>query len=87
MDSIEQFRNGKREDLAKIEEEELNLIEPYLPKLMTREEILPLVVAKQKELAITDKTKTGLLVGAVMKDLKGKAEGGDVKAIVEDLLK
>lgn len=87
MDSIEQFRAGNRKDLVKIEEEELDILEPYLPKLMKREEILPLVIAKKEALAITDKTKAGLLVGAVMKDLKGKAEGGDVKAIVDELLK
>lgn len=87
MDSIEQFRAGKREDLVKIEEEELDILEPYLPKLMKMEEIIPLVIAKKESLGITDKTKAGLLVGAVMKDLKGKADGNDVKSAVENLFK
>ena len=34
---------------------------------------------------VTDKAKAGILMGAVMKELKGKADGGDVKAVVESL--
>src|SRR5680860_643508 len=80
-DSIEQFRAGNREDLATNEEAELKIIEKYLPTLMSREEIKPLVLAKKEELGITDKSKVGLLMSAIMKDLKGKADGADVKSI------
>ena len=41
--------------------------------------------AKKAELGITDKSKLGMLVGAVMKETAGKADGGDVKAAVESL--
>lgn len=85
-DSIEQFRAGQREDLASAEEAELKLIETYLPTLMSREEIKPLAEAKKAELGITDKTKAGLLMSSLMKDLKGKADGADVKAVVDELL-
>jgi hypothetical protein len=34
---------------------------------------------------MTDKTKSGILVGAILKELKGKADGGDVKAVVDSL--
>jgi hypothetical protein len=85
-DSIEQFKAGGREDLAELEEAELKIIETYLPTLMTREEIKPLAIAKKEEMAITDKSKAGLLMSSLMKDLKGKADGGDVKAVVDEIL-
>jgi hypothetical protein len=85
-DSIEQFRAGNREDLASSEEAELKIIETYLPTLMSREDIKPLALAKKDELGITEKTKAGLLMSSLMKDLKGKADGADVKAVVDEIL-
>jgi hypothetical protein len=85
-DSIDQFRAAGREDLVIKEEEELEHLLPYLPKLMERDEIKPLAIAKKDELGIIDKSKSGLLMSALMKDLKGKVDGNDVKAVVEELL-
>ncbi len=85
-DSIEQFTAGNRADLADIEKAELVVLMTYLPTLMSQDEIRPLAEAKMKELGITDKSKMGMLVGGLMKDLKGKADGGDVKTVVESLL-
>lgn len=85
-DSIEQFTKGGREDLAQNEKEELAILETYLPTLMTQDEIRPIVAAKIAELGVTDKSKIGLLLGALMKDLKGKADGADVKVVAESLL-
>lgn len=84
-DSIEQFRAGKREDLAAKEEAELKVLESYLPALISREEIEKLARAKKEELGVTDRAKAGALVGAVMKELKGRADGGEVKAVVDSL--
>ena len=84
-DSIEQFRAGKREDLASKEEAELEGLGKYLPQMMYREEIEKIILAKKEELCVVDKSKMGVLIGAVMKELKGKADGGDVKEIVEKL--
>lgn len=84
-DSIEQFRKGGREDLAQKEEAELKILETYLPKMMSRDEIEKLARAKQAEMGITDNTKANQLMGALMKDLKGKADGADVKAVIDSL--
>ena len=84
-DSIEQFRNGGREDLAAQEESELSVLETLLPKMMSQEEIMPIAEKKKAELGLEDKSKMGILVGAVMKELGGQADGGDVKAVVESL--
>ena len=84
-DSISQYRAGGREDLAADEEAQLAILEAFLPTLMSREEIMPIAIAKKEELGVTDKTKAGQLTGALMKDLKGKADGGLVKEVVESL--
>lgn len=84
-DSIAQYTDGGREDLAGDEKEELAVIEEYLPVMMSQDEIRPLAEAKKAELGIDDKAKVGILTGALMKDLKGKANGDDVKSVVESL--
>jgi hypothetical protein len=84
-DAIEQFTAGGRIDLAESEQAELEILSAYLPQMMSREEILTLAQAKKAELGIDDKAKVGVLTGSLMKDLKGKADGGDVKEVVESL--
>jgi len=84
-ESIEQFRAGNREDLAGKEEAELAILEVYLPQMMSKEEILPIAKKKKNELNVTDKSKLGILLGAIMKDLKGRVDGNDVKEVVESL--
>lgn len=84
-DSIEQFKKGGREDLAKSEQEELEILETYLPKMMSKKEIKAVVEKKKKELGITDKSKVGALMSAIMKELKNKADGADVKEVVNAL--
>ena len=84
-DAIEQFTNGGRSDLADSEKAELQILDVYLPAQMTREEIQKIVETKKAELGVTDKTGAGLLMSTCMKELKGKADGGDVKAVVDSL--
>lgn len=84
-DSIEQFEKGGREDLADKEKAELVILESFLPKMPERDEIKKVAEAKKIELGITDKSKAGQLVGAVMKKLKGQADGGVVKEVVDGL--
>ncbi|MEN9649496.1 MAG: hypothetical protein RL094_463 [Candidatus Parcubacteria bacterium] len=84
-DSIDQFIAGGRPELAEDEKKELSILEAYLPQMMSREEIQKIAEAKKAELGITDKSETGKFMSALMKDLKGKADGADVKAVVEGL--
>jgi uncharacterized protein YqeY len=84
-DSIEQYEAADRHDLSEPEKEELVVLESYLPQMMSQEQIRPIAEAKKTELNITDKSKMGMLVGAVMKELAGKADGADVKSVVESL--
>jgi uncharacterized protein len=84
-ESIVQYEAANRPELAIPEKEELVVLEGYLPQMMSKDEIRPISEAKKAELGVTDKSKLGILVGAVMKELAGKADGGDVKVVVESL--
>jgi hypothetical protein len=84
-DSIEQFKKGNREDLVKEEQAQLEILETYLPKLMDYSEVEKIAKAKKDELGITDAIKKGMLMSALMKDLKGKADGAVVKEAVDSL--
>ena len=84
-DSIDQFKGAGRQDLADGEEAELAILQTYLPQMMSKDDIKKVVEAKKAEMGITDKTKMNMLMGAVQKELKGKADGMDVKEVVEGL--
>lgn len=84
-DSIEQFEKGGRKDLADKEKAELQILETYLPQMMSKDDIRAKASALKEKLAITDKSKMGQFIGALMKELKGAADGGEVKEVVESL--
>jgi len=85
-DSIEQFEKAGRNELAEPEKAELAIIDSYMPSMMSREDITAIAKAKMAELGVTSKAEAGKFTGALMKELKGKADGGDVKAVVDSLL-
>lgn len=85
-DSIEQFRNAGRIELADQEEAELKILMDYLPKQMTEEEVKLEVVRIASEIGAKSKEDFPRLMPLVMKELKGKADGKIVKSIVENLL-
>ncbi|MBX4197704.1 GatB/YqeY domain-containing protein [Candidatus Parcubacteria bacterium] len=84
-DSIEQFEKGGRKDLADTEKAELAILETFLPAAMSKDAIRKVAEAKKSQMNVTDKSKAGILVGAVMKELKGQADGADVKEVVDSL--
>ncbi len=84
-DSISQFEAGGRADLAASEKEELAVLETLLPAQMSAEEIEAAVKAKAAEMGVSDKTGANKLMGMLMKDFKGRADGNAVKAAVEKL--
>jgi uncharacterized protein YqeY len=84
-DAIEQFTKGGRMDLADEDRAQLAILEVYLPKMMERSEVESISRAKQAELGFTDPTKKGMFIAALMKDLKGKADGSVVKEVVDSL--
>jgi uncharacterized protein YqeY len=85
-DSIEQFVAGGRPELADDEKAELAILETYLPAMMSKEDVMTIAKAKMEEMGVADKSKAGMFMGALMKDLKGKADGDVVKEVVDSLL-
>jgi len=84
-DSIEQFEKGGRPELAESEKAELTILEAYLPQTMSKEDIKKIAEAKKAEMGIEDKSKAGQLMGAIMKETAGQADGADVKEVVDSL--
>ncbi len=84
-DSIEQFEKGGRPELAVGEKAELAIIMSMLPAQMSHDEIVAAAKAKAAELGVADKTGANKLMGTLMKELKGKADGNEVKAVVDSM--
>lgn len=85
-DSIEQFRNAGRTELAETEETELKILMKYLPKQMDETEIKNEIIRLANEIGAKSKSDFPKLMPLVMKELKGKADGKIVKSIVENYL-
>lgn len=85
-DSIEQFEKGGRTDLAEAEKAELAILETYMPKQMSREEVEKFVRSKLEGKGLDPNTK-GKIMGEIMRELKGRANGTVVKEAVDGYFK
>ncbi len=84
-DAIAQYTTGGRADLIAAEQSQIYVLEQYMPQSMSEADIHVIAVRKRNELAITDKSKIGILIGAVMKEVGTQADGSVVKKVVESL--
>lgn len=85
-ESIEEFKKAGRAELASEEEAELNVLMEYLPKQLTQQEIEDEVKKIAKQIGASGKTDFAKLMPAAIKELKGKADGKNVKSAVEKIL-
>lgn len=85
-DSLEIFQQQNRADLAKKEEEEIAVIEKFLPKQMTPEEVKEEVVKIIASVGATSPADMGKVMGAATKQLAGKADGKTISSLVKELL-
>jgi uncharacterized protein len=85
-DSILEFKKGKRDDLVAVEEAELAVIETYLPRQMTHDEVLAAARQAAAELGISGMAGMGQLMKHMMAELKGKADGRLVNQVVREIL-
>lgn len=85
-DSIEQYTKMERDDLVSRESAQLKVIEKYLPSLMSEDEITKIVSKVITDSKASGIQSMGLVMGSVMKELNGKADGNLVKDIVGKLL-
>ena len=85
-DSIAQFTLMGRNDLVEKEKSQLEILQRYLPELMSEEDIKTIINSKIKELNISSMNDMGKLIGAVMKETAGKADVNTVKNLVTQIL-
>ena len=85
-DSIEQFKNGNRPELAEKEEKEMVILQAYLPAQLTEAEILNLAKDAVAESGASSKADIGKVMGKLMPKVKGKADGALVNKVVNGLL-
>lgn len=86
-DALADFEKAGRTDLAESYKAEIAVLMEYLPKQLSAEEILEIVKTTAESMGITEgKQNMGKLMGAVMGKVKGLADGGDVRKVVEQFL-
>ena len=85
-DSIEQFEKGGRPELAEKERKEISVLETFLPKALSPEELEQLVKATIQETGATSKKDMGPVIKAVQAKAAGRADGKTISALVGKLL-
>lgn len=82
-DAIEQYKKAGREDLAENETQELAIIEEYLPAQLSDAEVEAVIDGLIAKVGATSAKDMGKVMGPAMKELKGKADGAKVQALVK----
>ena len=85
-DSLEIFQQQNRTDLAQKEQEEIEIIEKFLPKQLSADEIKVELSVIINEVGATSPADMGKVMGAATKKLAGKADGKTISALVKELL-
>ena len=85
-ESIEQYKKGGREELAAKEEQELGILESYLPQQLSREELESIVREAIEKCGATSPKEMGKVMKEVMPKVKGRADGKEVNGLVRTML-
>ncbi len=86
-DAMQQYDDAGRDDLAQKERDELAILSEYLPKQLSDEDIHRAVQDIVTRTGATSMKDMGRVMGEVMSELKGQADGNRVRVVVQDLLK
>lgn len=81
-DSLQEFKNANRDDLAEKTEQELEIIQGYLPEQLSDEELEQIVINTIIEVGASSKSDMGKVMSAVMPKVKGQADGSKVNKMV-----
>lgn len=84
-DAIEQYKIGNRPELAKKEQEEINILEQYLPEQLSEQEIEK-IIAKVVENNLEYKGNFGKIMSEAMKEVQGRASGQIISQKVKEAL-
>jgi uncharacterized protein YqeY len=85
-ESADIYKAQNREDLYKVEAEEMEVIEAFLPKQMERDEIKAVIAGIISSAGATSIKDMGKVMGSANKELAGKADGKTISEIVKELL-
>jgi uncharacterized protein YqeY len=85
-ESLEMFEQGNRTDLVDKESAALAVLEEYLPAQMSREELVQLIQQVIQEVGATSPRDRGKVMGRVMPQVRGRADGSQVNALVTELI-
>jgi uncharacterized protein YqeY len=85
-ESLEMFKQGNRADLVANESAVLAVLEEYLPAQMSQEELVQLIRKVIQEVGATSPRDRGKVMGRVMPQVRGRADGAEVNALVTELM-
>lgn len=85
-DSIEQYQQGGRDDLAEKESSELEIIKGYLPEQLSEADLKVLVDQVVTDTGASSLAEMGVVIGAVIKQVSGRADGSEVSRLVKERL-
>lgn len=85
-ESIEAYTQGNRPDLADKEKAEMEILQQYMPAQMSHDEIVTLVQQILQEVGAKGPADKGKVMQKLMRQVKGKADGGEVNRIVTELM-
>jgi len=85
-DSIEQYEEADRDDLAQKEREEIEVLEDYLPDRLSDEELAERLDAIIDDVGATSMADMGPVMGRAMDELRGRVDGNRVREMVQDRL-
>jgi hypothetical protein len=85
-DSIEQYQQAGRQDLADQESQELAVIEDYLPQQLSTEELEAAIAGIITQIGATSIQDLGKVMGVAMTQLKGQADGKKIQSVVKTKL-
>jgi len=85
-ESLEIYEKQDRKDLAATEREEIEVIEKFLPKQLSEEELKSVITSIIKETGATSQADMGKVMGVANKQLGGKADGKTIAAVVKEML-
>ncbi len=86
QESVKEYRQGGRDDLVAEEEAELAILQVYLPRQLSRNEIVARAKATIEELGATGVGQMGPVMKSLMQELRGQADGKLVNQVVQELL-
>lgn len=85
-ESIEMYKEGGRDDLAENESKELNVIQSYLPEALSEDELLAIIADAIEKTGARGMSDMGKVMGAVMPQTKGRADGKMIQNLVRQKL-